>query len=138
MTIKTRKTWTTKEVKYLLDNSGKIDVLTASEYLVRSDKSVREKGRDLGVKFVLRTRLIDYAYYYKDELITIGTIDEISEYTGIPEKQLLTYRYKSIQKNYRRAMVELVEDDELLFGSWLIWTNTLSKWNIMVYMNNGV
>lgn len=117
MTIKTRKTWTTKEVKYLLDNSGKIDVLTASEYLVRSDKSVREKGRDLGVKFVLRTRLIDYAYYYKDELITIGTIDEISEYTGIPEKQLLTYRYKSIQKNYRRAMVELVEDDELLFGS---------------------
>lgn len=138
MTIKTRKTWTTKEVKYLLDNSGKIDVLTASEYLGRSDKSVREKGRDLGVKFVLRTRLIDYAYYYKDELITIGTIDEISEYTGIPEKQLLTYRYKSIQKNYRRAMVELVEDDELLFGSWLLWTNTLSKWNIMVYMNNGV
>lgn len=44
---------------------------------------------------------LEYALYQDDDFITCGTIKEISEETGISEKNLRYYSFKSYEKSVR-------------------------------------
>ena len=136
MSKKAVKLWTTKEMQYLLNNNGKITSAMACEYLNRSVSSVQGKASQLGVKFTHKNRLDTYAYYEKDMLVMMASIEEISKQTGMTIRELYRYQYPSVKKLYRRELVKIEED--YLAEGWSIWMNTLSKLNIMDYMNNGV
>lgn len=115
MSKKAVKLWTTKEMQYLLYNNGKITSAMACEYLNRSVSSVQGKASQLGVKFTHKNRLDTYAYYEKDMLVIMATIEEISKHTGMTIRELYRYQYPSVKKLYRRELVK-IEDDYLAEG----------------------
>lgn len=56
----------------------------------------------------------DWALYKGDEFITMGTLYEISEYTGISLSALKQYSRKWHQTHFpeRRALIKIEDDEE--------------------------
>jgi hypothetical protein len=54
----------------------------------------------------------DFALYVQDRFVTLGTLQEIHEYTGISLKALKQYSRESYQKRFpnKRALVRLDEE----------------------------
>jgi len=102
-----RKEWTMKEIKFIQDNHDKMTVKGASVHLNRDSESVRHQAYRLGLKFKQEWEVQEYAFYNGDNLICIGKIDEIEEFTGISADKVLKYRFDSYQKRLKRSLIAI-------------------------------
>ena len=103
-----RKKWTDEEINFLFDNRKTMTLDEAVNKLGRSKVSIRNKMDYFGIKFRKSWELDEYALYdAKDNIISIGTVYEISEATGISLLQLKRYVQPCIQKRLKRRLIKL-------------------------------
>ena len=85
-----------------------------AEELGKTDKQVADKLKDLrerGLDLPLHRKRAVYAYYAKGELVALGTLEEISEVTGIKEDNLRfyatpAYARRTSEKSRRLVRIE--------------------------------
>lgn len=93
-----RKYWTTGEEKYLRENWGIANKKQIMKYLNRSLASINSKASRMGLKDDInyhhnrRYNGKEYALYKGEDLLVIGTMQEISKRMNLKYKTLLTYK----------------------------------------------
>lgn len=105
--MKSSKSWTTKDIKFIQDNHDKMTVKTASAHLNRDSESVRHQAYRMGYKFKQEWEVQDYAFYHEDKLIGLGKVHEIAELACIKVENLLKYRYECYQKRSKKILIAI-------------------------------
>lgn len=85
------RSWTHKEIKYLLDNYYDVPNKVLAKKLGRTEHAIRSAHARYRPKHEKREKRDIYAYYKGDELMLIGTAKEIAEYLNVREATI--YRY---------------------------------------------
>ena len=85
------RSWTHKEIEYLLENYYDVPNKVLAEKLGRTEHAIRGAHARFRPKHEKREKRDIYAYYKGDELVLIGTAKEIAEYLNVREATI--YRY---------------------------------------------
>ena len=85
------RSWTHKEIEYLLENYYDVPNKVLAEKLGRTENAIRSAHARYRQKNEKREKRDIYAYYRGDELVLIGTAEEIAEYLNVKEATI--YRY---------------------------------------------
>jgi|SRR5690625_2467338 len=101
-----RRKWTIGEIKQLKKLFPRTETEEIAEILGRSPISVRSKASSLGLKkdsdYLRRQRVRrkTYALYKGDDLIAVGTLEEIAEHQ---DSKISTIKYMSFPSYHKRA-----------------------------------
>ena len=103
--------WSEKEIQFIKENYLFMTYKELAENVGKTKKQVanelnklRRKGEDLPIH---RKRAV-YTYYEKGEFVTSGTLEEISEFTGIKANNLKFYATPSYQNRTSEKSRRLV------------------------------
>ena len=100
-----RREWKTNEIKYLMDHYGKMPANLIASKLNRHPQSVWSKANGLGLKGYKKV----YALYRGDEILAIGTIEEIAKQTGLKRETVRKYGTPSERKKVDAQLIEIKE-----------------------------
>ena len=101
------RSWTHKEIEYLLVNYYDVPNKVLAEKLGRTEHAVRSAHARFRPKLEKREKRDIYAYYKGDELVIIGTAQEIAEYLNVREATI--YRYHSRPEFLKSGRIIKVE-----------------------------
>lgn len=98
--------------QFIIDNHRKMSIDAMAEELYLSRSTV---GNIMIDERLTRTTYEwrVFAYYDKDEYIGEGTIYELSEQVGLNPSKFLLYKTPSSEKNSRRRLVEVTNEDDI-------------------------
>lgn len=103
--------WTAEETEFLKNNYLVMTYEAIAKELNKTKSQVTNKINDLrrnGDDLPLHHKCAVYAYYTKGELVALGTLEEISEVTGIKANNLKFYAtpsyIKRTSENSRRLV----------------------------------
>lgn len=85
------RNWTRTEINYLLENYYEVPNKVLAEQLGRTENAIRSAHARYRPEHEKREKRDIYAYYRGDELVIIGTAEEIAEYLNVREATI--YRY---------------------------------------------
>lgn len=106
--------WTAEETEFLKNNYLFMTQATLADELGKTDKQVANKLKDLrerGLDLPTHRKRAVYAYYAKGKFVNSGTVEEISEATGIKEDNLRfyatpAYARRTSEKSRRLVRIE--------------------------------
>lgn len=92
------KHWTNDDDLYLAQNFSTGNLGDIARELNRTKRAIRSRAT---VLFLERETKAEYALYKGDELMGIGTVDELADQQGIKETTIRYYLTPSYQKRMR-------------------------------------
>lgn len=92
------KSWTNEEDLFLQDNYKKMNDTQLCDALKRTKSSIRQRRNILGFTRHDSTQKKQYALYKGENLLRIGTINEIAKAEGVKPETIRFYKNPSYKK----------------------------------------